>query len=242
MLHLPESRRPSRRSTRGLVTSVVLHAAVIGAAAVGTARATAAPDEPPPEQLLFVAPPPAPAPAPPTPRAPAPPAAPAPATAPTAPTTPVPPLPAPVTVPDVIAPPAPATLPPDFFERRALGAPPASAGAPGGTPGGTGVAPSDGVWSSNLVEREVVPLGGAAPRYPETLRGAGVEGEVVAEFVVDTTGRVEPATVTFPQRAHPLFEQAVRQALRGMRFRPAEAGGRTVRQLVRQPFVFALQR
>jgi protein TonB len=240
MLQLPESSRRSRRSTRGLVTSVVLHAVVIGVAAFGTARATDAPAEVPDERVVFRAPPPAPAP--PTPRAPAPPAsAPARTSAPTTPSVPVPPMPTPVEVPDLIAPPGPATLPPDFFERRALGGPPAD-GVPGGRPGGTGIAPADGIWSSNLVEREVVPLGGAAPRYPETLRGAGVEGEVIAEFVVDTTGRVEPATVTFAQRAHPLFEQAVRQALRGMRFRPAEAGGRTVRQLVRQPFVFALQR
>ena len=120
-----------------------------------------------------------------------------------------------------------------------LGAP----GAPsGGVPGGTGTAPADGIWSPNTVEREVLPLGGAAPRYPETLRSAGVEGEVVAEFVVDTTGRVETATITFAKGAHPLFEQAVRQALRGMRFRPAEAGGRAVRPLVRQPFVFARRR
>ncbi|MGZ9247849.1 MAG: TonB family protein [Gemmatirosa sp.] len=236
MLQLPESRRRSRRSTRGLITSVALHAVVIGAAAVGTVRATPAPTDAPIERVLYHAPPPAP-------RVPAPPVATSSrAAAPSIPSSPVPALPTPVTVPDVIAPPGPVTLPPDFFERRTLGAPPAGEGAPGGIPGGTGTAPADGIWASHLVEREVVPLGGSAPRYPEALRGANVEGEVTAEFVVDSTGRVEPSTVAIVQRAHPLFEQSVRQALRGMRFRPAQAGGRTVRQLVRQPFVFALQR
>jgi protein TonB len=91
-----------------------------------------------------------------------------------------------------------------------------------------------------VVEREVQPLGGTAPRYPEMLRTAGVEGTIVAEFVVDTAGRVEPSGVRIVESAHPLFEAAVRQALRGMRFRPAEAGGRKVRQLVRQPFTFSL--
>lgn len=239
MLHvLPESRRRRRRSTRGLATSVVLHGALIGVVVVGTARGTPAPPAPPVETVLYHAPPPA---APETPRASAPPRDAATPPRPDQPTVPAPALPAPIEVPEVIAPPGPATLPPDFFERRALGAAP-TGGAPGGLPGGTGPAPADGIWSPHLVEREVVPLGGAAPRYPETLRGAGTEGTVVAEFVVDTAGRVEPATVTIVERAHPLFEQAVRQALRGMRFRPAEAGGRTVRQLVRQPFVFALRR
>jgi protein TonB len=238
MLQLPESRRRSRRSTRGLITSIALHAVVIGAAAVGTARATAAPAEDRAERVLYHAPPP-------PPRAPAPSTqatAPSRTAAPSVPSMPVPALPTPVVVPDVIVPPGPATLPPDLFERRALGGAAPSDGATGGVPGGIGAAPADGIWSSHLVEREVVPLGGAGPRYPETLRGAGVEGEVVAEFVVDSTGRVEPATVAIVQRAHPLFEQAVRQALRGMRFRPAQAGGRTVRQLVRQPFTFTLAR
>lgn len=240
MLHvLPESRRRRHRSTRGLVTSVVLHGTLIGIVVVGTARANDAPPGTPDETVLYHAPAPPPDAPPDAPRAPAPPRDVAPTAMPDRPA--VPSLPAPIDVPDVIPPPGPVTLPRDFLERRALGAP--ADGAPsGGVPGGTGTAPADGIWSPNMVEREVLPLGGAAPRYPETLRGAGVEGEVVAEFVVDTTGRVETATIAFTQRAHPLFEQAVRQALRGMRFRPAEAGGRTVRQLVRQPFVFSLQR
>jgi protein TonB len=39
-----------------------------------------------------------------------------------------------------------------------------------------------------------------------------------------------------------LFEDAVRVALRRMRFIPAEVGGRRVRQLVQMPFVFTLAR
>ena len=238
MLHeLPESRRRRRRSTRGLVTSVVLHGALIVLVVAGTARGDAALPDAPDETIVYHAP----SPAPDAPRESAAPrdvAAPARPDQPTVPALPA--LPAPIAVPDVIAPPGPPTLPADYFERRALGAP--SDNASTGSRGGTGDAPADGVWSSHLVERAVEPVGGAAPRYPETLRSAGVEGEVVAEFVVDTTGRVEAASVRFAAGAHPLFEAAVRQALRGMRFRPAEAGGRAVRQLVRQPFVFALSR
>ena len=238
MLHeLPESRRRRRRSTRGLVTSVVLHGGLIVLVVVGTARGDVAPPAPPDEHIVYQAPPPPPD----APRAPEQPREATTSARPDQPTMPaVPPLPAPIEVPTEIAPPGPPTLPPDYCERRALGAP--SEGASTGARGGGGDAPADGVWASHLVERAVEPLRGSAPRYPETLRSAGVEGTVVAEFVVDTTGRVEAASVRFAERAHPLFEAAVRQALGGMRFRPAEAGGRAVRQLVRQPFVFALTR
>lgn len=92
------------------------------------------------------------------------------------------------------------------------------------------------------VDREVVPLRGVAPRYPSMLASASVEGTVVMQFVVDTLGRVESGSLDVLRADHPLFEQSVREALGRMRFVPAEAGGRKVRQLVEQPFTFALAR
>ena len=89
--------------------------------------------------------------------------------------------------------------------------------------------------------RDRVP-GTGSPRYPDILRSASVEGEVLAQFVVDTTGRVEVATFKVIRKSHDLFEAAVRSALPNMRFLPAEVGGRKVKQLVQQPFVFALQK
>jgi protein TonB len=80
------------------------------------------------------------------------------------------------------------------------------------------------------------------PRYPDILKSAGVEGSVNAQFVVDTTGRVEINTFKVLSTSHALFESAVRSALPGMRFIPAEVGGKRVRQLVQQPFVFAIQK
>jgi protein TonB len=41
---------------------------------------------------------------------------------------------------------------------------------------------------------------------------------------------------------HELFASAVRNALPNMKFLPAEVGGRKVKQLVQQPFVFAIQK
>jgi protein TonB len=64
----------------------------------------------------------------------------------------------------------------------------------------------------------------------------------MATFVVDVSGRAEDTTVRFAQSDNVLFEDAVRNALRRMRFIPAEVGGRKVRQLVQMPFVFTLSR
>ena len=69
---------------------------------------------------------------------------------------------------------------------------------------------------------------------------AGVEGQIIAVFVVDEQGRAEAESVHFLQPDNELFEREVRVTLRGMRFIPAEVGGKKVRQLVQMPFVFKL--
>jgi protein TonB len=89
------------------------------------------------------------------------------------------------------------------------------------------------------VEKPVMTAPGSpTPRYPDILKSAGVEGEVVVSFTVDTTGRAIPASLTILKSTHELFAAAVRTALPGMRFLPAEVGGKKVKQLVQQPFVF----
>jgi TonB family protein len=76
--------------------------------------------------------------------------------------------------------------------------------------------------------------------YPPSLRAAHIEGRVLAEFVVDTLGRVEPDRFGIVGSTDPLFSDAVRSAIRGASYTPAIRGGRRVRQLVRQPFEFRL--
>jgi protein TonB len=80
------------------------------------------------------------------------------------------------------------------------------------------------------------------PRYPGLLESAGVEGEVIAEFVVDTTGRVETKTLHILSATHALFARAVRDALVRARFYPALIGRRAVPMRARQPFLFRLIR
>jgi protein TonB len=93
------------------------------------------------------------------------------------------------------------------------------------------------------VEKAVMPLqGNPSPRYPAMLAASGAEGVVQAQFVVDTTGRIEEGSIRILRADHALFERAVRDAMRRMRFSPAEVGQRKVRQLVEQGFSFAIQR
>ena len=108
-----------------------------------------------------------------------------------------------------------------------------------------GIVPTDQsqTYFEFQVEKPVVQApGSSTPRYPEILKSAGVEGEVLAQFVVDTTGRAENGSFKVLKTSHELFALAVKNALPGMRFLPAEVGGKKVKQLVQQPFVFAIQK
>ena len=91
------------------------------------------------------------------------------------------------------------------------------------------------------VEKQVSPYpGNPAPRYPDMLRSANVEGEVLAQFVVDTTGRAEMGSFKVLKSTHDLFTNAVKASLPNMKFYPAEVGGHKVKQLVQMPFQFNL--
>jgi TonB family protein len=99
------------------------------------------------------------------------------------------------------------------------------------------------VYFEFQVEKQVQPIpGNHAPRYPDMLRTANVEGEVLAQFVVDTLGRPDTATFKVLKSTHDLFTAAVKSNLADMKFNPAQVGGRPVKQLVQMPFQFNLSR
>lgn len=76
--------------------------------------------------------------------------------------------------------------------------------------------------------------------YPPGLFAAKVGGIVLAEFVVDAGGGVERETFGIVSSPHPLFSDAVRQALTRALYKPALRQGVPVRQLVQQPFEFSV--
>lgn len=96
------------------------------------------------------------------------------------------------------------------------------------------------VFTADQVDRPAA-LDSAKPLvipYPPSLFAAHTRGTVVAEFVVDVDGQVEPGTLGIVSSTHPLFTDAVRRAVAGAIFTPALRAGKPVRQLVHQPFEF----
>jgi TonB family protein len=93
------------------------------------------------------------------------------------------------------------------------------------------------------VDRSVRPVSGSrGPTYPEELRAQAIEGEVLAQFVVDTNGTVLEGSLRVLRSTHAEFEAAVRRAVPQLLFSPAIKDGRNVRQMVQQPFHFRLER
>jgi periplasmic protein TonB len=231
--NLIESKPKKQRSTGGLIFSGVIHAIIGTAAVYGTLQAKEQLEKPKAEKVEFVEmkkkeepPPPKEVPPPPKDVVMAPP----------------PPkgfqvLTAPVKVPDVLPDidlSKKVTDEADFTGKGVAG------GVAKGVVGGTAVN-TDQPYFEFQVEKQVQTAPGSPqPRYPDMLKSANVEGEVLAQFVVDTTGHAEMNTFKVLKSSHELFTQSVRNVLPNMRFYPAEIGGRKVKQMVQQPFTFAL--
>jgi len=78
----------------------------------------------------------------------------------------------------------------------------------------------------------------ARPQYPFEMRRAGISGEVVVDFLVDTNGDVQNAyAVRSSQRE---FEAAAVQAVSKWKFKPGRKGGRNVITHMQVPIVFTL--
>ncbi len=93
------------------------------------------------------------------------------------------------------------------------------------------------------VETPAAPLPGASvPVYPPGMRAAGIEGRVVAQFVVDQRGRAARESIRILSSSNDLFSESVRRAIEQARFTPARVGGKPVSQIVQQLFVFKLDR
>ena len=234
--NLLESAPKKQRSVGGALFSVVFHSALIAAAVYATANAAIKAEKPKQEKIDFVEmkkdepPPPKDEPPPPPPDVVV---------------APPPPkgfqvLTAPVEIPDVIPDidlSKKVTDEADFSGKGVAG------GTSKGVEGGKAPVVEGQTYFEFQVEKPVVQAPGSpSPNYPDMLRSAGVEGEVLAQFVVDTTGRADPGSFKVLKSSHDMFVNSVRNALPRMRFIPAEVGGRKVKQLVQQPFAFAISK
>jgi protein TonB len=114
-------------------------------------------------------------------------------------------------------------------------------GVAGGTHNGVagGTPSSDQTYFSFQVEKQVLPRSdNPKPKYPSILESTGQSGEVLIQFVVDTTGKIDMNTVKVLKASNDLFASAVKAVLPQWRFLPAEAGGRKVKQLAQLPLTF----
>ena len=89
---------------------------------------------------------------------------------------------------------------------------------------------------------ELRPIVSPAPHYPEKLRDARIEGEVVAEFVIDTAGAVDSTSIRIVRAAAPEFGAAVTTALGKSIFRPPVDHGVAVCERWLQLFTFQVRR
>lgn len=76
--------------------------------------------------------------------------------------------------------------------------------------------------------------------YPDALRNAGISGQTMLKFVIDTNGRVENGSVEVVNTSHDGFAGASVQAADKFRFRPAKIGGRAVRVSITMPITWTL--
>jgi protein TonB len=231
---LIESKRSKKRSPGTAAFSIGLHAGLIGLAVWATANAAIKNEKPKAEKIEFVQvkkdePPPPKKEAPPPPKATVAPPPPKGFQVPQA-----PPI-VPVKIPDIDLS-KKVTNVADFSGKGVEG------GVANGVVGGKGPVSNTETYFSFQVEKPAAMASGTVtPQYPETLRSAGIEGEVDAEFTVDTTGRVDQAAgIKINKATNDLFAAAVKSALPRMKFYPAEIGGHKVRQLVQQPFTFTI--
>jgi TonB family protein len=90
----------------------------------------------------------------------------------------------------------------------------------------------------SVVDERPELLSGPLLQYPDLLRHAGIQGRVIVQAIIDTTGRAEPASVKVIESPNPGFNQSATNWVLRALFRPARANGRAVRALMKMPIEF----
>ncbi len=80
------------------------------------------------------------------------------------------------------------------------------------------------------------------PRYPRVAQEAGIGDTLVADFVIDSTGHVEPQSFRYIRGTYREFADEARRAILGAVYEPATAGGCPIAKRVQQPVNFSVER
>jgi periplasmic protein TonB len=94
------------------------------------------------------------------------------------------------------------------------------------------------VFDISMLDQTPVAKFQARPQYPFEMRRAGIAGEVVVDFIVDTNGDVQNAFALRSSQRE--FEAAAVQAVSKWKFKPGRKGGRDVPTHMQVPIVFTL--
>ncbi len=96
------------------------------------------------------------------------------------------------------------------------------------------------VFMEAIVEEKPSVLSGPQPQYPELLRQAGIQGRVMVQAIIDTSGRAEPPSLKVISSPNPGFDQPAKTYVLKALFRPARVHGRAVRVLINIPIDFKI--
>jgi len=77
--------------------------------------------------------------------------------------------------------------------------------------------------------------------YPDLLRQAGIEGNVIVEVIIDTLGHAEPSSLRVVQSTNKAFELSAKEAVLKSLYRPGRVRGQAVRVLVQVPISFTIR-
>jgi outer membrane biosynthesis protein TonB len=79
-------------------------------------------------------------------------------------------------------------------------------------------------------------------QYPDSLREVGIEGVVVLEFVIDTTGHAAPSSITVVESPHTAFSDIAKDVVLVSVYSPGRKDGVPVAVRVRESLTFRNQR
>lgn len=94
----------------------------------------------------------------------------------------------------------------------------------------------DGLFDLGNLEQPPVPTFQARPVYPMELRVAGITGNAIVGFIVDSHGKVRSAYAI--RATHPEFGEAGVAAVSQWKFEPGRVGGRVVNTRMQVPLYF----
>lgn len=92
--------------------------------------------------------------------------------------------------------------------------------------------------SSTVLNSDPIPISREAPRYPIMAKADGIEGYVIARFVVDELGKVD--SVWIQESSSSIFEKSVIEAIKKWSFKPATKNNKNVKAVISVKIPFSI--